>query len=153
MDQVKRPTCVTVIGWIWILGGGLALAATLVAIGLGAWIQTMPWVVVVQVSFTALCFVAGFFFLRLQPWARSLVEALTWAMLTLWIALLVYFLLATQFGFASGVEPLWVFVGLLVVVVYGVSLVIVLQYLRSGVVRRAFLPRSHRVRGVDPTGV
>jgi len=102
--RLKRPTMVTVIGWVFVSSGVLALTAALM--GLAAWWAVPPprsprllqpppdaplpilWVstlldvfeglAIAQGAAAAVAVVAGVQFLRLRQWTRPVLETLAW---------------------------------------------------------------------------
>lgn len=100
----RRPTTVTVIGWVFILSGVLALTGAI--IGLGAWravpgprsalllqppadaplplvwasslLDIFEGLVLAQGVTAAIAIVAGVQFLRLRQWTRPVLEGLAW---------------------------------------------------------------------------
>lgn len=101
---VERPTAVTIIGWVFIVSGALALTAAVM--GLAAWWAVPPprsarllqpppdaplpivWVsalldvfgglATAQGAAGAVAMIAGAQFLRLRRWTRPVLEALAW---------------------------------------------------------------------------
>ncbi len=99
MFQEKRPTCVSVIGWVWIVLG--ALMAFSAAMALLSWnmigthakadpefqqnmpsiIKYFPYLAAVQLLVAVTGFVSGINFLKLKSWSRMALEILTWLLL------------------------------------------------------------------------
>ncbi len=93
----KRPTCVTVIGWAWIVIGGLAclsviwivLLTYVVEPGFGApdalrhggtaivWFGLIPLLLLIEAAFGVLGLVAGINFLKLKAWSRKVLLVLS----------------------------------------------------------------------------
>jgi hypothetical protein len=157
----KRPTVVSVIGWFWIIVGGLmALSGSLVSLGYvisGASAhapdsQHMPalfififrhfvFVAVIQVCFGALAALAGWQLLRLRAWARSALEGLSWIGLVCIVSWAVAFNMALgTMHRGEGFDSFSLFrilVGAFSVVFYGVPLGLIVYFLRSPKVRDA----------------
>lgn len=92
----KRPTSVTVIGWIWSIIAGLNSLSGLVGVCSllampDANPQDMPddgipirWLVpmfLTQIVVGGLCLISAIKFLQLKSWARTVLEGLTWLLL------------------------------------------------------------------------
>ena len=89
MNEKKRPTCVTVIGWVWIILGAfmcfsavMGLFASLMMNQMAgaepemhaempAFARIFPLLALAQAGLAILAIVAGVQFLKLQPWARA----------------------------------------------------------------------------------
>lgn len=141
----KRPTCVTVIGWAWIVigilgslaaisafGGGIADAA--LEFGYGAIVLTLA---IVQIFVCALGAVSGVAFLKLRPWALRSLEGLTWVLLALFAIATAYPIVMTSLaGHVIALGELMI-IGV-IASVYIAPLVIMLIYLRGDRVRAAF---------------
>jgi hypothetical protein len=99
MFQEKRPTCVTVIGWAWVILGGLMFFSSIMALfsfqmmsqmsqSDKEFLQNMPTVfkyfpliAISQIGIAVLGFISGLKFLKLVSWSRSVLEVLTWLLL------------------------------------------------------------------------
>jgi hypothetical protein len=141
----KRPTCVTVIGWAWIILGGLGSIAAISAFAafLGgppmgtSFDWAFPLLAGVQLIICVVGFVSGVLFLKLRAGARGVLEVLTWAALGLaGLASLYPIVLSLVAG-----QPM--FIGELVILgmiaaIYLVPFGIMLRYLRGARVRAAF---------------
>ena len=163
MIQKRRPTCVTVIGWAWIVGG--ASWVVIGGVSFSVWLAIcdqlrppIPWFVpliaLVTIAVGVFSMVAGVYFHRLKRWARAALEVLTW--------LLVAYMALCAIGFAC-VFVFWyitksgddsarfsgfatsVFVASLVL--YGTPIVIVLKCLRGDTVRDAIMGTWTPVNG------
>lgn len=94
MDDKNRPTCVTVIGWIWIILGALMCFSGLIGFafvqldrlsGAGIlmkaehllFIRIFPFLVILQLVIAILAIVSGINFLMLKSWARGFLEAVS----------------------------------------------------------------------------
>ena len=151
----KRPTCVTVIGWVWIILGGLtclfATMALFMSIMMGGVGQDdpdkpfifdiFPYLSVVQIGVAVLGLISGIHFLRLRSWARSVLECLTWLGLVFTVGFMVVWL----FGWGSmafrhgppGFAIMGVVMAIFITAMYAVPLGIMLKYLRGPKVRAA----------------
>ena len=91
MSIEKRPTCVTVIGWFWIIAGGFmclsAIMGLLVYREPGQLLERVckifPFLLPVQ--FGILGIISGVNFLKLKGWSRSVLEVLAYLSLILLI--------------------------------------------------------------------
>ncbi len=83
----ERPTGVTVIGWVWIVLGGLMCFAAVLAVTShfleGDILPGMfiPIAGAVQSCVGVFSLYSGIAFLRLKSWSRGVLEVLTWLML------------------------------------------------------------------------
>ena len=102
MEPPTRPTSVTVIAWIYIVGASLTMLSSLVALVvfnamkqmggvptmppevpaafklLGVVFQHYDLLVLLQLAFAVFVLVAGIGFLKLRAWARTALEAVSW---------------------------------------------------------------------------
>jgi len=137
------PTSVFVIGWAWILLGGFTcltgLAVLLVWSQLAEEFEADPFLsffplfAIGQVGVGLLGATSGVMFLRLRAWARTALEALTW--------LLLIAVSLTWVGAATSVEIAPLELALILGMqglMFGLPLVLMLRYLRSSRIRRAF---------------
>lgn len=157
MFQEKRPTCVSVIGWVWIILGVLmcfsAAMAILSSIVIGDMahndpdtpfiFKIFPLVAVVQIIVAVIGLVSGINFLKLKAWARSILEILTWAMILFVIGFsgfaffYIYSTSSLQPSFGFGILEL-IFM-IVIIGTYGVPLGIMLKYLKGEKVRSAMI--------------
>jgi len=155
MFQEKRPTCVTVIGWAWIIIGGLmCLSATMGLITStlissmsqnGANMPTMfrifPLIAIIQIGVAVFSIVSGINFLKLKAWARNTLEAMTWLLLTFVLGFMVFWtfswLSATSGRGPDGFGMMGAIMGVVMTGIYGVPLGIMLVYLRGPKVKNA----------------
>lgn len=155
MFQEKRPTCVTVIGWGWIIIGGLmCLSAIMIILGsfiIGEMAQNVPgtpflfkvfpWLAIIQFCLGMLGIVSGINFLKLKVWARNILEGLTWFLLIFILGFMCFWIF-NWVSLASEQPPrgFWfmgIVMALMITGVYGVPLAIMLKYLRGPKVRNA----------------
>jgi hypothetical protein len=149
------PTPVSVIGWVWcILGFFMASSGALALIG-SQWQPVSaepPWSWVPVLAPIQICIgltgaVAGFRFLRLEPWTRRVLEILT--VITLVMVVSVNVIVASiwtrhmnEFGGGADLGP-FRYVGVVAAtfssLIYGGGLVLMLHRLRSREVRDALL--------------
>ncbi len=155
MYQEKRPTCVTVIGWAWIIIGGLMCLSAGMALFSTIMITTMmqeeqdaplifyifPLLAIVQIGIGSLGVVAGIQFLKLKAWARSALEVLTWLFLLFVLGFMVFWLIIwVSITSAHGADSLGIMgavMGVVMTGIYGIPLGIMLKYLRGSKVRNA----------------
>lgn len=155
MYQEKRPTSVTVIGWAWIIIGGLmCLSAAMALFGsvmMGQmpqhdikdplFFRMIPFLAIVQVGLAALGLVSGINFLKLKAWARSALEALTWLLLLCILGFMVFWIInwvsMTSGHGPRGFDVMGVVMGIVITAIYGVPLGIMVKYLRGARVKDA----------------
>lgn len=151
----KRPTCVTVIGWAWIIVGGLMiLSATMSLFTLGM-IRNMaldepdlPFIfkkfeliVIIQIGVGLLGLISGINFLMLKAWARNVLEGLTWMLLVFVLGFTVFWVF-TWVSMTSRHDPpgfgiMGAAMGVVFMAIYAVPLGIMLKYMRGRKVRNA----------------
>ena len=90
---MERPTSVSVIGWFFIVMGGLSVISGALALALSASLETesdlVPlWQIIVQIILASSAVIGGFYFIKGSVLSRYYLEVLTWVCLIL----LVYFL-------------------------------------------------------------
>jgi hypothetical protein len=155
MYQEKRPTCVTVIGWAWIIIGGLmclsAIMAFISSVMIGEMSQhrpgspfifkIFPLLAIVQIGVAVLGLVSGINFLKHKAWARNVLEGLTWLLLSFTLGFMVFWIfnwisITSGDGF-SGFGMMGAVMGVVITGIYGVPLGIMLKYLRGPKVRNA----------------
>lgn len=162
MFQEQRPTCVTVIGWAWIVLGSLMVVSSIMAgfVQLTMWdefgrgggapfpFSMLPLLIVVQLAVAVGGVVSGVAFLRLKAWARTVLEVLAWLLLVGLVAFTVVWMvnwIAMNDQMAlrnSGFASMGIVMGIVVSVVYGGPLVVMLVYLRGPKVRGALAMSS-----------
>ncbi len=161
MSIEKRPTCVTVIGWFWIIVGGLmcvsALMGLFVSVMTGQLLEAnskgqenmraifkfFPILLPFQLGIGVLGIISGVKFLRLKRWSRSALEVLTWVSLISIIAFSIHWI-STWGYMSSGHEPpgfaaMGLVMGIVVTAMHGVPLGIILKYLRGNKVKDAMI--------------
>jgi hypothetical protein len=150
------PTTVSVIGWVWcILGFFMASSGVLALIALQwepassepPW-SWAPFIVPIQILVGLTGAVAGFHFLRLEPWTRRVLEVLT--VITLVMLVSANVIVASiwtrhmdEFGAGADLGPfrsIGVVVATISTLLYGGGLVFMLHCLRSKEVRDALEP-------------
>jgi hypothetical protein len=155
MYQEKRPTCVTVIGWAWIIIGGLMCLSATMALFSSVMIGEMakdepdmpfifkifPLLAIVQIGAAVLGLVSGINFLKLKAWARSVLEGLTWLLLVFILGFMVFWVFnwisTTSSHGPSGFGMMGAVMGVVITGIYGVPLGIMLKYLRGPKVKNA----------------
>jgi hypothetical protein len=153
MFQEIRPTCVTVIGWAWMVMGGLASLSAIVAFV--AWSMDLlndpehslitkiyPFLVGLQFGIALLGFVAGINFLKLKAWSRNALEVLTWLLLILIMGFMIFWMylwitLTSGDPGPRGFKIIGGVMGVLVSAFYGAPLGIMLKYLRGSKIKNA----------------
>lgn len=159
MFQEKRPTCVSVIGWVWIILGSLMILSSILAllswnmIGENAtadpeFQQNMPsimiyfsYIAMAQLLVAIIGLVSGINFLKLKSWSRIVLEILT----LLFILFVVGFGIYWEFGWLTmtsgngpkGFNVMGAVMGVVIIGIYGVPLGIMLKYLRGDRVKNA----------------
>lgn len=139
MPSEKRPRCVSVIGWVWIILGAFWCVSAAAAYLAG--VQSR---MIAQSGLGVAAVAAGINFLKLRPWARQLLEALSWLLIVMLPGSLLLIALrwlettaAQDAGDISLKEPLLL---ALLAAICAILLGIMLKYLRSAKVRKAFSP-------------
>ncbi len=172
MFEEKRPTCVTVIGWAWIVIGGLtslsAIMALFASLVIGQMSQAhleaqesipgifrfFPLLAIVQIGVAVLWLVAGINFLKLKPWSRSILEASSWLLLLFVIGFGIFWL----FGWVSmasghgprGFDVMGAVMGVVITGIYAVPLGIMVKYLRGHKVRTAMIGSAEPSAPAEP---
>ena len=155
MYPERRPTCVTVIGWVWIIFGGLMCVATIIGV-CGSIMsgdvaeadvnrpfisRTSLLLYPIPTAVAALGLVAGINFLKLKAWSHHVLEALTClfhVLIAVVMALAVFGLDEMMWrGRPYGLSIVAAFVGFLITGVCGVPFGIMLEYMRGEEVRNA----------------
>ena len=159
MFQEKRPTCVSVIGWVWTILGGLMLLSSFMALiswnmvgqaassdpefqnNMPTIMKFFPHIASVQMIVAIIGLISGINFLRLKAWSRSALEVITWILLLAIISFGGFW----QFGWVSssmghgpaGFDIIGVVMGVIIFAIYIVPLAIMLKYLRGEKVKGA----------------
>jgi len=155
MYQEKRPTCVTVIGWAWIIIGGLMLFGSVMAL-IGSsmmtqlaqsdepapfFIKIFPSIAIIEMGFGILGIVSGIHFLKLKASARSALELLTWLLLILILGFMVFWffnwLTFPSQNSPPGFRIMGIVMGVINTAIFAVPLIIMLKYLRGRKVKDA----------------
>ena len=151
---LQRPTCITVIGWLWIIigiymaVGGLMISLFYYssfrpAMSTGSsevplFIKLFPLIIVIQVNVGALAFVAGRNFLKLRPWARTTLEVLSWLGLTYVIGVLIIWIYQwLSINSESNMGIVGCLMAVFITGVFSVPLIIIIRTLRGNVVKTA----------------
>lgn len=149
----QRPTCVSVIGWAWIvLGAGMCLSGTMALVVSTILLneappapvsaQLFPYLALIQICIALIGFISGINFLKLKAWSRRVLEALSWFFLVLCAGFMFFWEYMWITQVPAGSEPeafkwLGAVMGLVISCIYVVPLVIMLKYLRGEKVRNA----------------
>jgi hypothetical protein len=174
--QKKRPTAVTVIGWMFIasailmiLSGGMGLAAFTFVKQTAGGVPPLPedipgqlrvieivfhyfdLIAVVQIAFAIFILIASIQFLRLQRWARTALEVISWLGLVYMVGFGIVWV-ASWIGITSsipltegtpGPSPMFnvvgVTMGALITACWAVPLVVIIVFLRGKTIRGALL--------------
>jgi len=171
MYQEKRPTCVTVIGWAWIILGGLMCFSAIMGLSSYLLIDEMsqansktqeqmpaifrffPLLATIQFLVAIIGLVSGINFLKLKAWSRNVLETITWILLLLLVGFGIYW----EFGWLSitsksgsrGFDIMGAVMGLLIIGIYGVPLGIMLKYLRGDKVKNAIIGKAEPIAPAD----
>lgn len=155
MFQEKRPTCVTVIGWAWIIIGGLMCFSSTMVLIVSVMIagaphadpetafmfEIFPILAVVQLALAILGLFSGINFLKLKAWARPALEGLTWIILIFILGFTFYFvfdwLSMTSGQELRGFDIMGAVMGVVIMSIYGVPVGIMLKFLRGPKIRDA----------------
>lgn len=151
----KRPTCVTVIGWAWIIIGGFMCLSSIMALFGSIMMDEMahhdpdmPFIfeifsllAIVQIGVGVLGLVSGINFLKLKAWSRKVLEGLTWLFLVFIVGFMVFWLF-NWVSMTSGDSPrgfgiMGAAMGVFITGIYGVPLGIMLKYLRGDKIKNA----------------
>jgi hypothetical protein len=170
MYQEKRPTCVTVIGWAWIIIGGLMCLSAIMALFSSVMIREMsqtdpnipfifkifPILAIVQVCIAVIGLISGINFLKLKAWSRSTLEILTWLFLIFILGFMIYWVF-NWVSMSSGHGPrgfgvMGAVMGVVITGIYGVPLGIMLKYLRGPKVRNAINGAAEPINSADAKG-
>jgi hypothetical protein len=154
--EEKRPTPVTVIGWAWIIIGSLMLLSATGSLMM-QFVTPMPdpsalgddvpfakiWryfrvLLAGQVVFASAGVFAGIRFLRLEKWARTALEVASWVLLTGLVSFVIVWV-STVMGMeaAQGFAFVYIAVGIMSTLMYGVPIGLMIHHLRSKRVREA----------------
>ena len=155
MTQETRPTCISVIGWAWIIIGGLMTISALFALigfmmmpeeamedpNVPMIFNFIPVIIIFQIAFSLIGIYSGINFLKLRQWARSVLEIQTWILLVFTSIFMIYWIYSWV-GLSSEIEDmgfsiLGAVMGLVMSAVYIVPLIIMLRYLRGDKVKKA----------------
>ena len=141
MFEEKRPTAVSVVGWVWIVLGALAIPTGALYLTVSLFQPDtgfMPlWYSVllgaVQCGMGVAGVVCGVAYLRMTPWSRWALETLCWVLLALIVssAVSVFFVGGGGFGWYFGL------IGLGFSAMYSIPVVLMIRSLRSAKVREA----------------
>ncbi len=159
MFQEKRPTCVTVIGWVWIVLGGLMAFSSVMGLMSYLMIEQFaqmqghpedfmetgifryfPFLAVVQFIVAVTGLISGINFLKLKAWARNVLEALTWLLLVFTVGSGVFWeyqWMSIPVEAPDNFQWFGAVMGAVIVLIYTVPLIIMLVYLRGKRVRSA----------------
>jgi len=161
MYQEKRPTCVTVIGWAWIIIGGMMFFSAIMALfssvmigqmsqansevqqNMPAIFRLFPLLAIIQIGFAIIGLVSGINFLKLKAWSRNALEILTWVLLLFMVGFGIFW----EYGWLSmtpgqgpkGFDIMGAVMGVVIIGIYVVPLGIMLKYLRGYKVKNAII--------------
>lgn len=159
MFQEKRPTCVTVIGWAWIIIGGLMCLSSVMGLfsffmidqisqthatahqEIPAILKIFPLLAIVQIFIGGLGFFSGINFLKLKIWSRNVLEILTWLILIFLVGFMVYWVF-NWLSMSAGHGPKnfavgGAIMGIVVTGIYAVPLGIIVKFLRGDKIKNA----------------
>jgi len=161
MYQKNRPTCITVIGWVWIILGGILCFSAIMALFGSIMIGNMPQTdpdasqkipaifkylhvfAIGQIGIAILGLISGINFLKLKSWSRSVLEILTWILLLFIAAFGGFFVYqrmpisSSQSSFGFGIMEIVIMIAIFGF--YGVPLIIMVKYLRGDKVNAAMI--------------
>ncbi len=166
MYPEKRPTCVTVIGWAWIIIGGLMCLSAVMGFIMSffMWFVLLkeeaerpfilllfPVLCIAQVGVAVLGLVSGIHFLRFKLWARTVLEWLTWFLLVFVVGFSIFWIFMWAFQVRDhGSLPLMImglYGALSMIAVYGIPLAIMLRYLRGAKIKHVFRDAAEGASG------
>ncbi len=154
----KRPTSITVIGWAWIVIGGLMLISSVPALFMSVSLNSDPsfqeqedipfvfryfvYFAFLQCLFSVVGIISGVNLLKMKLWARNALEILSWILLVS----LVFFLIYWSINWLSFQEEIpddsSSYIGLIMAImitsIYGVPLIIMIRKLRSKLFKDVF---------------
>jgi len=161
MFQEKRPTCVTVIGWVWIIIGGLmclsAIMVLFMSVVVGQMLRTdpepdqnvqaifrfFPLLAVSQIGVGVLGLVSGINFLKLKSWSRKVLEVISWLLLMYVVGFGIFWVFSwvsmTSGDGPTGFDMMGTVIGVVITAIYIVPLGIMLKYLRGDKVKNALI--------------
>ena len=171
MYQEKRPTCITVIGWAWIIIGGLMFLSAIMALFSAVMIDRaagadpealrdmptifkfIPLLASIQMAVAVTGLIAGINFLKLKKWSRNILEILTWVLVVFIAGFGIYW----EYGWLSmtsghgprGFDIMGAVMGLIVLGFYGIPLVFMLKYLRGDKVKNALAGTAEQIAAID----
>jgi len=152
----RRPTSVTVIGWFWIVVGGMMCIGAIFALlgllriqrgsvhltqGESQFVKLMMLPATAQLAAGLVAIVSAIYLLRLRYWARTVLEVLAWLVLAFTGGFAVLF-----FGSFGGFGPFeeigtletsFVVLSAVILVTYAAPFAIVLYHLRSDKLKNA----------------
>jgi hypothetical protein len=153
MSPPARPTTVSVIGWVWCILGTMMASSGALALVVSLWqppISEPPWswmpvLAPIQILIGLTGAVAGFWFLRLEPWTRRVLVVLTVITLVMLVSVNVFVgsMWTRSMEEAAGDTDLGPFryfgviVATISTLLYGGGLVFMLHCLRGAEVRDA----------------
>jgi O-antigen ligase len=125
MYQEKRPTCVTVIGWAWIVVAILMCLSAVMALfassmmlsqisseqpdaakNIPTFFRFFPLLAVMQLCVAIFGIISGINFLKLKAWSRTALEILTWLTLLFVIGFMIFWVASWLFGTTSSHAPI-----------------------------------------------
>lgn len=157
MFQEKRPTCVTVIGWAWIIIGGLMCLSS--AMGLFSFsmmsqmpqlhpeaqqnmptiFKMFPLLAAIQIFLGGFGLFSGINFLKLKASSQKHLEILTWLLLIFIVGFMIFWVF-NWISMTSGHGPGnfgGAIMGVVITGIYAVPLGIILKFLRGDKVKSA----------------
>ena len=159
MSENKRPTCVTVIGWVWIILGAMMCFSAVMGLfaslmmnqmagadpkmqaDVPVFVRFIPLLALAQVCLAILSIAAGVKFLKLHAWARTALEGLTWFFLTFIVGFGIFWVImwcsTSSRGGPPGFSIFGTVMGVASLAFYGVPMGIVLKFLRGKTVKQA----------------
>lgn len=159
MYQEKRPNCITVIGWAWIIIGCLMCLSAVMALFSSVMIGQMshanpeaqrnmpaifryfPLLAIFQICFASVGLISGISFLKLKSWSRNVLEILSWVLILFIAGFGIFWVInwvsATSGHGSQGFGIMGTIMGVIIIGIYGVPLGIMVKYLRGDKVKNA----------------
>lgn len=146
--QQAKPTSLVVVGWVWIVLGGMAIltcAFAMIGMGLGAYVEGLPittspfiWFLFaypIQGAMGVWAILSGRAFHQLRRWGRTSLEVMTWILLA-WVVLFTIIWCVLHIYFYDSLMSLFLIgFGIVNAAIWAIPLILMLRTLRSPLIR------------------